>query len=54
MGRTGFLGPLETEKVRTMAKPEDIPEPTRSAVLNLECPAFATTPFVTGGPLAQR
>jgi D-proline reductase (dithiol) PrdB len=37
-----------------MARPEDIPQPTRDAVLNLPCPAFDTTPFVAGPPLAQR
>ena len=37
-----------------MARPEDIPQPTRDAVLNLPCPAFETTPFVSGPPLSQR
>jgi D-proline reductase (dithiol) PrdB len=37
-----------------MARPEDIPQPTRDTVLNLPCPAFETTPFVAGPPLAQR
>jgi D-proline reductase (dithiol) PrdB len=37
-----------------MARPEDIPQPTRDAVLNLPCPAFDTTPFVAGPPLQQR
>jgi D-proline reductase (dithiol) PrdB len=37
-----------------MARPEDIPQPTRDAVLNLPCPVFETTPFVSGPPLAQR
>lgn len=37
-----------------MARPEDIPQPTRDAVLNLPCPSFGTTPFVSGPPLAQR
>ncbi len=37
-----------------MARPEDIPQPTRDAVLNLPCPSFETTPFVSGPPLAQR
>jgi D-proline reductase (dithiol) PrdB len=37
-----------------MARPEDIPQPTRDAVLNLACPVFETTPFVSGPPLAQR
>jgi D-proline reductase (dithiol) PrdB len=37
-----------------MARPEDIPQPTRDAVLNLPCPVFETTPFVAGPPLAQR
>jgi D-proline reductase (dithiol) PrdB len=37
-----------------MARIEDIPQPTRDAVLNVPCPAFGTTPFVSGPPLAQR
>jgi D-proline reductase (dithiol) PrdB len=37
-----------------MARPEDIPQPTRDAVLNLACPAFGTTPFVGGPKLAKR
>jgi D-proline reductase (dithiol) PrdB len=37
-----------------MARIEDIPQPTRDAVLALPCPDFATTPFVAGPPLAQR
>ena len=37
-----------------MARLEDIPEPTRTAVANIPCPAFETTPFVTGRPLSQR
>ncbi len=37
-----------------MARPEDIPQPTRDAVLNLACPAFETTPFVAGPKLAKR
>jgi D-proline reductase (dithiol) PrdB len=37
-----------------MARPEDIPQPTRDTVLNLPCPTYQTTPFVAGPPLAQR
>ena len=37
-----------------MARLEDIPEPTRTAVANIPCPAFETTPFVSGPPLSQR
>ena len=37
-----------------MARSEDIPQPTRDVVLNLPCPVFETTPFVSGPPLAQR
>ena len=37
-----------------MARPEDIPQPTRDAALNIPCPSFDTTPFVSGPPLAQR
>ena len=37
-----------------MARLEDIPQPTRDVVVNLPCPTFDTTPFVSGPPLAQR
>lgn len=37
-----------------MARLQDIPEPTRSAVVALPCPSFETTPFVSGLPLPQR
>ena len=37
-----------------MARLEDIPQPTRDAVIAAPCPAFDTQPFITGPPLAQR
>jgi D-proline reductase (dithiol) PrdB len=37
-----------------MARLEDIPEPTRTAVANIPCPAFETTPFVMGPELSNR
>ena len=37
-----------------MARLEDIPEPTRTAVANIPCPDFGTTPFVAGPPLTER
>jgi D-proline reductase (dithiol) PrdB len=37
-----------------MARLEDIPEPTRTAVANLPCPSFDTSPFVTGPALPRR
>lgn len=37
-----------------MARLEDIPEPTRTAVRDIPCPSFDTTPFVAGPPLAER
>ncbi len=37
-----------------MARLEDIPEPTRTAVANLPCPSFDTSPFVSGPPLSER
>lgn len=37
-----------------MARPEDIPQPTRDVVTNLPCPVFETSPFVSGPPLAKR
>src|ERR1043165_2709321 len=37
-----------------MARLDDIPEPTRTAVRDLACPSFTTIPCVAGPPLAQR
>jgi D-proline reductase (dithiol) PrdB len=37
-----------------VARLEDIPEPTRTAVANLPCPSFETTPFVGGPKLSRR
>ena len=37
-----------------MARPEDIPEPTRSFVTSVPCPRFTTHPFVGGAPLTER
>src|ERR1700690_2044817 len=37
-----------------MARLEDIPQPSRDAVVAAPCPAFETQPFVVGPPLAQR
>jgi D-proline reductase (dithiol) PrdB len=37
-----------------MARLEDIPEPTRTAVEALPCPSFETEPFVAGPALSQR
>ena len=37
-----------------MARLEDIPEPTRTAVATIPCPSFDTTPFVAGPPLSER
>jgi D-proline reductase (dithiol) PrdB len=37
-----------------MARLEDIPQPTRDAVLAVPCPNFDTRPFVLGPPLAHR
>lgn len=37
-----------------MARIEDIPQPTRDAVLAVPCPQYDTTPFVTGPALTHR
>ena len=37
-----------------MARIEDIPEPTRTNVLALECPTYEHRPWVAGPPLAER
>jgi D-proline reductase (dithiol) PrdB len=37
-----------------MARLEDIPQPTRDAVVAAPCPTFDTRPFVLCPPLAQR
>jgi len=44
---------LPTKGRFAMARTEDIPQPTRDAVVNVECPSFDATPFVSGLPLAQ-
>ncbi len=37
-----------------MARIEDLPEPTRTAVQSAPCPSFDTRPWVEGPPLAER
>jgi D-proline reductase (dithiol) PrdB len=37
-----------------MARIQDIPEPTRTAILGLDCPGFPDQPFIAGPPLARR
>jgi D-proline reductase (dithiol) PrdB len=37
-----------------MARPEDIPEPTRTVVTTVPCPHFDTHPFVAGPNLSER
>ena len=37
-----------------MARLEDIPEPTRTAVATIPCPVYETTPYVAGPPLSKR
>ncbi len=37
-----------------MARLDDIPEPTRSAVRDIACPRFDTSPFVAGPALSRR
>jgi len=37
-----------------MARLEDIPEPTRTAVRDIPCPSFTTTPFAAGPKLSER
>ena len=37
-----------------MARPGDIPEPTRTVVTTVACPKFDTQPFVAGPPLSER
>ena len=37
-----------------MARLDDIPEPTRTAVRDIPCPSFATSPFVSGPELSER
>lgn len=37
-----------------MARVEDIPQPTRDAVVSIACPSFDTAPFVTGPALSRR
>ena len=37
-----------------MVRLTDLPPATQTSMANLECPVFATTPYVTGLPLAKR
>jgi D-proline reductase (dithiol) PrdB len=37
-----------------MARLTELSEPTRTRLLNLECPAFESQPWVAGAPLARR
>ena len=37
-----------------MVRMTDLPPATQTNMANLECPVFATTPFVAGPPLAER
>ena len=37
-----------------MVRMTDLPSPTQTSMANLECPVFATTPSVSGPPLAKR
>jgi D-proline reductase (dithiol) PrdB len=37
-----------------MVRMTDLPPPSQTSMANLECPVFATTPFVSGPPLAKR
>jgi D-proline reductase (dithiol) PrdB len=37
-----------------VARIDEIPEPTRTAVLGLDCPAFPEQPFLAGPPLRER
>jgi D-proline reductase (dithiol) PrdB len=48
-----LIGAKKKEDTR-MARLDDIPEPTRTAVANLACPTFETMPFVSGPPLSRR
>jgi D-proline reductase (dithiol) PrdB len=50
----GLRHTVQCAKPSLMARPEDISQPTRDVVLNLPCPSFDTTPFVSGPPLSQR
>ena len=36
-----------------MVRLVDLPQTTQTGMANLECPLFATTPFVSGPPLGQ-
>jgi D-proline reductase (dithiol) PrdB len=42
------------ERDMVMARLEDIPQPTRDAVLAVPCPSYDAYPFVVGPPLAKR
>lgn len=42
------------EGQKILARPEDIPEPTRTVVTTIDCPRFDTAPFVRGPRLSER
>ncbi len=44
----------ERRDTRLLARIEDIPEPTRSHILHLDCPSFDSSPFVEGPKLTRR
>ena len=37
-----------------MVRMTDLSPPSQTSMANLECPVFATTPFISGPPLAKR
>src|SRR3984957_2651878 len=52
--RTSCFPRTTTEKGDRMARLDDIPEPTRTAVAGIPCPNFTTTPFRFGPRLSER
>jgi D-proline reductase (dithiol) PrdB len=51
--QTGFVG-AALNKGTVVAHIEDIAQPTRDAVVKVDCPSFDATPFVLGPPLSER
>lgn len=48
------IAPVHMSTEKTLARLEDIPQPTRDLIVALECSSLDTRPFVAGPPLPKR
>ncbi|HEX3414041.1 MAG TPA: glycine/sarcosine/betaine reductase selenoprotein B family protein, partial [Stellaceae bacterium] len=49
-----FMGPVRIDQGSEMARLTDLPPAVAKRYAELECPSFATTPWVNGPPVAER